>query len=114
MIVKFNLSLWKPDDRVFTRNGLSVRIVCTDYKGETGHSVIGLIQNEETGKEIVQEYMDDGSLMSNGLESDLDLFTEVTPKYLPDDIIVSEKTGYLVLVGESEDPRVVESKSLSS
>ena len=43
MIVKFNLSLWKPDDRVFTRNGLQVRIVCTDYKGETGHSVIGLI-----------------------------------------------------------------------
>ena len=110
MIVKFNLSLWKPDDRVFTRNGLQVRIVCTDYKGETGHSVIGLIQNEETGKEIVQEYMSDGSLMSNGLESDLDLFTEVTPKYLPDDIIVSEKTGYLVLVGESEDPRIVESK----
>lgn len=109
MIVKFNLDLWKPDDRVFTRNGHPVRIICTDYKGETGHSVIGLVQVEETGEEIVQEYMKDGSLLANGKESELDLYTEATQKFLPGDLVVSEVGGYLILVGDSEDPRVIES-----
>lgn len=109
MIVKFNLDLWKPDDKILTRDGHPVRIICTDYKGETGHSVIGLVQVEETGEEIVQEYMRDGSLLANGEESELDLYTEATPMYLPGDLVVSEEKGYLILVGESEDPRVIES-----
>lgn len=109
MIVKFNLDLWKPDDNIFTRNGHPVRIICVDYRGETGHSVIGLVQVEETGEEIVQEYMKDGSLLANGEDSDLDLYIEATPMYLPGDLVVSEVYGYLILVGESEDPRVIES-----
>lgn len=109
MVVKFNLDLWRSDDGVFTRNGHPVRIICVDYKGETGHSVIGLVQVEETGEEIVQEYMKDGSLMANGEESELDLYTEATPAYLPGDLVVSEVYGYLILVGKSKDPRVIES-----
>lgn len=109
MVVKFNLDLWKPDDRIFTRNGHLVRIICTDYKGETGYSVIGLVQVEETGEEIVQEYMKDGSLLANGEESELDLYTEATPMYLPGDLVVSEMSGYLILIGESDDPRIIES-----
>lgn len=109
MIVKFNLDLWKPDDRIFTKDGHPVRIICTDYNGETGHSVIGLVQVEETGEEIVQEYMKDGSLLANGEESELDLYTEATLEYLPGDLVVYEENGYLILVGESEDPRVIES-----
>lgn len=107
MLVKFILSIWKPDNKVITRSGQDVRIICTDYNSETGHSIIGLVKME-SGKEDVNEFMEDGSWLSSREKTDLDLFIEVSPKFNKGDLIVN-KEGILALVGDSDCPRKIES-----
>ena len=109
MLVKFNSKIWKPEDKVVTRDKRNVRIICTDYKGETGHTVIGLVEMGE--KETVQEFMTNGDWMSTGCKSENDLFVDITPKFKVGDLAVSKENygSLLVLVGESNDPRILES-----
>lgn len=107
--VCFKSELWKPEDKVVTRLGYSVRILCTDYKGETGHSVVGLVKVGE--QEILEEFLSDGRWTYN-VESDLDLFTELPRnQYVLDEgeLVIDDETGLYILVAKSDDPREVES-----
>ena len=70
----FNLDeyLKNPSQKVVTRNGRKVRIICTDAKGK--YPVIALISNKN-GDEVSFEFTKDG-LRSEGCENSLDLFFE--------------------------------------
>lgn len=108
MLVEFDLKLWKPDDKILTRDSHSVRIVCTDYKGETGHSVIGLVKISDTS-EACHEFMSNGKWLASGEKSDFDLMVSKEWKFEEGDLVVNRKTGLLILVAHSADPRILES-----
>lgn len=68
---QFDLEEFKKDAsrRVVTRDGRSVRIVCTDVKNE--FPIIALIINDS--KEVLMDYNNNGKVFSDET-SDLDLF----------------------------------------
>ena len=110
MLIKFDIKYWKPEDVIKTRDGHSVRIICTDYKGATGHTIVGLVDIGE-GKEAVHEFMSNGRwLDSQEIKSDLDLFICVPSSSLfgEGDLVINQE-GTMVLVGRSVNPRVLES-----
>ena len=107
MLVKFDSSKYRKDYRVTTKDKHEVRIICTDYNGETGHSVVGLVKMDG-GRETVQEFMSNGKWNPQE-ETDLDLYMEISPKFEEGELIIGKENDYMVLVGETTDPSVVES-----
>ena len=75
---EFNLDeyLKNPSQKVVTRDGKAVRIICTDRKGE--QPILALVTT--TGEEFVHYYHKDGFLISNQKETDFDLFFAPTKK----------------------------------
>lgn len=69
---QFSLEEFKknPNRKVVTRDGHSVRIICTDAFGKS--PVVGLIKFDD--KELVDKFMEDGSWFNNGLDYERDLF----------------------------------------
>ena len=69
---EFNLEeyLENPSQKVVTRDGREVRIICTDAKGE--EPIIALVYNNNTDEENVYTYNRDGRFYKN--DSSLDLF----------------------------------------
>ena len=69
---EFNLEeyLKNPSQKVVTRDGRTVRIICTDAKGE--EPIIALVYNNNTDEENVYTYNRDGRFYKN--DSSLDLF----------------------------------------
>ena len=70
---KFNLTeyLKNPSQKVVTRDGREVRIVCTDAKGD--EPIIALVYNNNRDEENVYTYNRDGSFCGNNYDC-LDLF----------------------------------------
>ena len=108
MLVEFDLKLWKPDDKILTRDSHPVRIVCTDYKGETGHSIIGLVKISDTS-EACHEFMSNGKWLASEEKSDLDLMVYKEWRFEEGDLVINRKTWLLLLVAHSDDPRILES-----
>lgn len=71
---QFNLKeyLKNPNRKVVTRDGKSVRILCTDRIGGD-YSVIGLCRISDNIEKLI-EYLPDGSYFSSRAESGFDLF----------------------------------------
>lgn len=85
---QFNLEKYKTlvaegkTPRIVTRDGRSVRVVCTDRKCQLW-PVIALIQ-EDDGTEHVKSFTADGSLTATYENDDLDLFfADPEPTYRP-------------------------------
>lgn len=68
---KFNLEKAKAGQKVMTKGGNSVRIVCYDVKNSY-FPILALVTNKEN-KEEISSYTKDGTSFSLGYESDLDL-----------------------------------------
>ena len=70
---EFNLTeyLKNPSQRVVTRDGRAVRIICTDAKGD--EPIIALVYNKNREEENVYTYNRDGYFYNNN-DSCLDLF----------------------------------------
>ena len=69
---EFNLEEFKknPSQKVVTRDGRAVRIICTDAKGE--EPIVALLYNKNRDEENVYTYNRDGRFYKN--DSCLDLF----------------------------------------
>lgn len=69
---QFNLEEFKknPSQKVVTRDGRDVRIICTDFKNP--QMIIGLVMNNDDGEGIYFYYKDGRCFIYD--ESDLDLF----------------------------------------
>ena len=70
---QFNLEEFKknPSQKVVTRNGQKVRIICTDYKSD--YPIIGLVTIEEN-KELAYNFQKNGRYYFSENKSSLDLF----------------------------------------
>lgn len=68
---KFNLEKAKAGQKVMTKDGNSVRIICYDVKNNS-FPILALVTNKD-GKEEVNYYTKDGASFSIDYESDLDL-----------------------------------------
>ena len=70
---EFNLEEFKknPNQKVVTRNGRKVRIICTDYKND--YPIIGLITIEKN-KELAYNFQKNGRFYFSEKKSSLDLF----------------------------------------
>ena len=70
---EFNLTeyLKNPSQKVVTRDGRAVRIICTDYKSD--YPIIGLVTIEEN-KELAYNFQKNGRYYFSEKESSLDLF----------------------------------------
>ena len=71
---EFNLEeyLKNPSQKVVTRDGRAVRIICTDAKGD--EPIIALVYNNIREEENVYTYNRDGYFYNNNNDSCLDLF----------------------------------------
>ena len=73
---EFNLDeyLKNPSQKVVTRDGRDVRIVCTDFKSDK--PIIGLVKDKEENKERAYNFSEDGKqhTIEDVVESNLDLF----------------------------------------
>ena len=65
-----------PNRKVVTRDGMTVRILCTDSKNT--YPIVALVRNGEV--ESTENYMPDGSYLENE-ENKLDLFFDVPLKH---------------------------------
>ena len=76
---EFNLEEFKkdPTQKVVTRDGREVRIICTDAKGD--EPIIALIYNKNRDEENVYTYNRDGYFYGNN-DSCLDLFFDTVKK----------------------------------
>lgn len=92
---QFNLEEYKknPNRRVITRDGRSVRIVCTDVMGAI-YPVLAVYKKDPT-HEVWNSYTTDGRLYTEGDDTQADLF------FAPE-----KKEGWLNLY-KDEDGRVV-------
>ena len=74
---QFSLEEFKknPNRKVVTRDGMNVRILCTDSKNT--YPIVALVSNGEV--ESTENYMPDGSYLENE-ENKLDLFFDVPLK----------------------------------
>lgn len=72
---QFNLDeyLKNPSKKVVTRDGRSVRIRCTDRKGE-GQPIVALVETPDRDEEYVGTYREDGRWSTSGCACELDLF----------------------------------------
>ena len=75
---QFSLEEFKknPNRKVVTRDGMTVRILCTDSKNT--YPIVALVSNGEV--ESTENYMPDGSYLENE-ENKLDLFFDVPLKH---------------------------------
>ena len=75
---KFDLEEFKnnPSRKVVTREGMHVRIICTDSKNP--YPIVALVSNGEI--ESTENYMPDGSYLENE-ENKFDLFFDVPLKH---------------------------------
>ena len=109
---EFNLDEFKknPSQKVITRDGRSVRIVCTDAKNE--FPIITLITNDD--KEVLMDYNNNGKVSPDEM-TDLDLFFEPIKKkgwvnlfkdeelpFVNGDVYKSEKDAKEAAEGESD------------
>ena len=71
---EFNLTeyLKNPSQKVVTRDGREVRIICTDAKGD--EPIIALVYNNVRKEENVYTYSRDGYFYNNNKDFCLDLF----------------------------------------
>lgn len=76
---EFNLNeyLKDPSQKVITRDGRAVRIICTDYKSD--YPIIGLVTIEEN-KELAYNFQKNGEYYFSEEESSLDLFFAPTKR----------------------------------
>ena len=74
---EFNLEEFKknPSQKVVTRDGRSVRIVCTDAKNE--FPIVALVTNDD--KEVLMDYNNNGKVSPDEI-TDLDLFFAIEKK----------------------------------
>lgn len=72
---QFNLEeyLKNPERKVVTREGCSVRIICTDRKANNDRSIIALVYDEEEKVEVCRAYYSTGHYVAVQ-DSKLDLF----------------------------------------
>lgn len=109
---EFNLDEFKKNlsQKVVTRDGRSVRIVCTDAKNE--FPIITLITNDD--KEVLMDYNNNGKVSPDEM-TDLDLFFEPIKKkgwvnlfkdeellFVNGDVYKSEKDAKEAAEGESD------------
>ena len=75
---EFNLDeyLKNPSQKVVTRDGREVRIICTDAKGD--EPIVALLYNKNRDEENVYTYNRDGRFYKN--DSCLDLFFTLTKR----------------------------------
>ena len=75
-MIFFNLDeyLQKPSLKVVTRDGRTVRIICTDFQSDK--PIIGLVKDKEENKERAYNFSEDGKQYptEDVVESNLDLF----------------------------------------
>lgn len=78
---EFNLEEFKknPSQKVITRDGRAVRIICTDYKSD--YPIIGLVTIEEN-KELAYKFQKNGEYYLTNEESPLDLFFAPISSYV--------------------------------
>ena len=71
---EFNLTeyLKNPSQKVVTRDGREVRIVCTDLKQD--FPIVALIYDEEKQKENIECFFENGKYLFFDVDSPLDLF----------------------------------------
>ena len=71
---EFNLTeyLKNPSQKVVTRDGRSVRIVCSDLKQD--FPIVALIYDEEKQKENIECFFENGEYLFFDVDSPLDLF----------------------------------------
>lgn len=62
-----------------TADGRKARIICKDYKGENGETLLAIV-TKESGKECVYEYYDNGHFMARDTNHKLDLLDAPAPK----------------------------------
>ena len=76
---EFNLTEYLKDSsqKVVTRDGRAVRIICTDYKSD--YPIIGLVTIEEN-KELAYNFQKNGEYYFTDEESSLDLFFAPTKR----------------------------------
>ena len=91
---KFNLEEFKkdPSQKVVTRDGRAVRIICTDAKGE--EPIVALLYNKNRDEENVYTYNRDGYFYNN--DSCLDLFFTST-----------EREGWINIYRFKDDTRTI-------
>ena len=89
----FNLEeyLKKPSQKVVTRDGREVRIICTDMKSD--FPIVALVYDEEKQKESIECFFENGKyLFFDADDSPLDLFFSTTIK----------KEGWVNIYSEQE------------
>ena len=73
---QFSLDEFKknPSRKIVTRDGRTVRIICTDFQSDK--PIIGLVKDKEENKERAYNFSEDGKQSSTEdvVESNLDLF----------------------------------------
>ena len=71
---EFNLNeyLKNPSQKVVTRDGRAVRIICTDMKSD--FPIVALIYDEEKQKENIEYFFENGKYLFFDVDSPLDLF----------------------------------------
>jgi hypothetical protein len=92
---QFNLADYKPGDKVETRDGRKVRILCTDAKSDC--PIIASVTSP-TSDEIAVQYNENGEDDSGEKEYDLFIVTEKPdkPQFKPfDKVVVRKKDGDL-------------------
>lgn len=70
--------LKNPDRKVVTRNGLPVRIICTDRNYQ--RPIIALIKEKDGTEKTIYTYSTQGGFWTNNEHSDLDLMFAPTKK----------------------------------
>ena len=111
---EFNLTeyLKNPSQKVVTRDGREVRIVCTDAKGD--EPIIALVYNKNREEENVYTYNRDGSFYGDNYDC-LDLFFDNIKKegwvnlfkdeeltFINGDVYENEKDGKEAAQGEPD------------
>ena len=108
---QFSLEEFKknPNRKVVTRDGMTVRILCTDSKNT--YPIVALVSNGEV--ESTENYMPDGSYLENE-ENKFDLFFDVEKKegyinlYRSKLGIASHQTSFGILSKEQAEREAAE------
>ena len=112
--------LANPSRKVVTRNGRSVKIICTDRKN-INHPIVALIENELTEGEGVLCYTEEGKIF-NQVSNDADLFfvsekkegwinlyrTETSSQYVTSNLYNSEEKA--IEIGRTSENYIATTK----
>ena len=110
---EFNLDeyLKNPSQKVVTRDGRAVRIICTDMKNEDDYKIVTLVQKKDGGEVILcyrksgrDKYYPDFDLFFDTVKKEgwINLFKDEELPFINGDVYESEKKAKEEAIGETD------------